>query len=186
MGPDNTGNSPEQEANAALTKIKQGALAMMKTLLKFATLVFSTGPLFANPYYTDRLDDRQAIYLTGDKFSIHGDGIADDSDVLQQAINRVQQTTNQGILFLPYRRYRVTEPFTSGRESASSVTARRVLSWSLVVAYRHYRGPRAAFSGSVRRTRNSVHRRTQLTLRRRIAQQRPLDPRLVSSRAVCD
>jgi Pectate lyase superfamily protein len=80
----------------------------MKTLITFATLVFSAGPLSANSYYTDRLDDRQAIYLTGDKFSIHGDGIADDSDVLQQAINRVQQTTNQGILFLPYGRYRVT------------------------------------------------------------------------------
>ena len=82
---------------------------MMKTLLTLATLLFSAGPLFANSYYADRLDDAKAIYLTPDKFAVHGDGVADDSDVLQQAINKVQQTTNQGILFLPSGRYRVTK-----------------------------------------------------------------------------
>jgi hypothetical protein len=82
---------------------------MMKTLLTWATLLFFVGPLFANSYYADRLDDAKAVYLTSDKFPVHGDGIADDSDVLQQAINKVQQTTNQGILFLPSGRYRVTK-----------------------------------------------------------------------------
>src|SRR5258707_14513432 len=81
----------------------------MKPLLTFATVLFSAGPLFANSYYADRLDDAKAIYLTRDTFPVHGDGVADDSDVLQQAINKVQQTTNQGILFLPSGRYRVTK-----------------------------------------------------------------------------
>src|SRR5258706_8930989 len=81
----------------------------MKTLLTFATVLFSAGPLFANSYYADRLDDAKALYLTPDKFPVHGDGVADDSDALQQAINKVQQTTNQGILFLPSGRYRVTK-----------------------------------------------------------------------------
>src|SRR5260221_4093254 len=81
----------------------------MKTLLTFATVLFSAGALFANSYYADRLDDAKAIYLTRDAFTVHGDGVADDWDVLQQAINKVQQATNQGILFLPSGRYHVTK-----------------------------------------------------------------------------
>ena len=38
-----------------------------------------------------------------------GDGIADDSSALQQAINKVQEKTNQGILFVPAGRYRLTK-----------------------------------------------------------------------------
>ena len=38
-----------------------------------------------------------------------GDGVADDSTVLQQAINKVQEKTNQGILFIPAGRYRLTK-----------------------------------------------------------------------------
>ena len=37
-----------------------------------------------------------------------GDGIADDSAVLQQAINQIQERTNQGILFVPPGRYRLS------------------------------------------------------------------------------
>src|SRR5690349_5411481 len=70
-------------------------------------LLLSTS-LFASSYYPARLDDAKAIYLTNQSFLVQGDGVADDSDVLQQAINKVQQTTNQGILFLPSGRYRVT------------------------------------------------------------------------------
>ena len=43
------------------------------------------------------------------EFSVKGDGIADDSAVLQQAINKVRETTNQGILFVPAGRYRLTK-----------------------------------------------------------------------------
>jgi hypothetical protein len=39
--------------------------------------------------------------------SVHGDGVSDDSDVIQQAINKVQETTGQGILFIPEGRYRL-------------------------------------------------------------------------------
>ena len=40
---------------------------------------------------------------------MNADGIADDSAGLQQAINKVQETTNQGILFIPAGRYRLTK-----------------------------------------------------------------------------
>ena len=74
-----------------------------------AFLLSSVVPLFASSYYTSRLDDPRATYLTQGNFSVTGDGIADDSQALQQAINTVQQKTNQGILFIPAGRYRLTK-----------------------------------------------------------------------------
>lgn len=68
----------------------------------------SVVPLFATSYYSARLDDPKAIYLTRDNFPVKGDGVADDSAALQQAINTVQEKTNQGILFVPAGRYRLT------------------------------------------------------------------------------
>src|ERR1700761_4485792 len=65
-------------------------------------------PSLAASYYPIRLDDPKAVYLTKDKFPVHGDGVADDSDALQQAIDRVQETSQQGIVFVPEGRYRVT------------------------------------------------------------------------------
>ena len=67
--------------------------------------------LFASSssYYPARLDDAKAIYLTKDKFPVQGDDVADDSAGLQQAIDKVQETTNQGILFIPSGRYRISK-----------------------------------------------------------------------------
>src|SRR5260370_202173 len=81
---------------------------MLKTLLAFASLLLVCAPSFANSSYTERLDDPRAVYLAPDKFPVHADGIADDSDALQQAINTVQESTVQGILFLPSGRYRLS------------------------------------------------------------------------------
>src|ERR1700733_4657980 len=79
----------------------------MKTVL--AATIFLTVPLFASSYYRARLDDAKAVYLTPDHFSVKGDGIADDSAALQQAVDKVQEKTNQGILFVPSGRYRITK-----------------------------------------------------------------------------
>jgi sugar lactone lactonase YvrE len=81
---------------------------MIKKLFPFATLLYFASPLLATSYFTDRPDDPRAVYLTPDKFPVHADGIADDTDALQQAIDKVEETTNQGILFLPSGRYRIT------------------------------------------------------------------------------
>jgi len=67
----------------------------MKTLLS-AAILSSVVPLFASSYYADRLDDPKAIYLTPDNFPVKGDGVADDSAVLRQALNSVQEKTNYG------------------------------------------------------------------------------------------
>ncbi len=80
---------------------------MRKTLLA-AAIFSSVVPLLASSYYPARLDDPKAIYLTQENFAVKGDGIADDSAVLQQAINQIQEKTNQGILFIPPGRYRLS------------------------------------------------------------------------------
>src|SRR4029077_10785653 len=82
---------------------------MMKTMFALAAVLLLSGPLVATSVYTGRVEDARAIYLTRDKFAVHGDGVADDSDALQQAINKVQETTSQGILFLNSGRYRVSK-----------------------------------------------------------------------------
>jgi Pectate lyase superfamily protein/SMP-30/Gluconolactonase/LRE-like region len=83
-------------------------MRMRKTLLA-AAILSSVVRLLASSYYPARLDDPKAIYLTQENFSVKGDGIADDSAVLQQAINQIQEKTNQGILFIPAGRYRLSK-----------------------------------------------------------------------------
>jgi hypothetical protein len=62
----------------------------------------------ADSFYTERPDDPHAVYveLGG---SVHGDGQTDDSDGLQALINKVQETSGQGVVFLPSGRYRLTK-----------------------------------------------------------------------------
>jgi hypothetical protein len=81
---------------------------MRKMFYVLAVLVVSSARLCADSQYPARLEDAKAVYLAPDHFPVHADGVADDSDALQQAINRVQETTTQGILFLPSGRYRIT------------------------------------------------------------------------------
>ena len=88
-----------------------------KTLLLCLALLPITQPflpqrIWAQPsngtsFYTARLDDPQAVYLTPDSFAVHADGQTDDSGVLQQAINTVQEKIRYGIVFIPEGRYRI-------------------------------------------------------------------------------
>lgn len=72
-------------------------------------LFIFTVPLFAQSYFPVAPQDPRAVYLTKENFQIQADGIGDDSDVLQQAINRVQETTRIGVLFIPEGRYRLSK-----------------------------------------------------------------------------
>jgi sugar lactone lactonase YvrE len=60
-------------------------------------------------FYKLRLDDKTAVYLTRNEGGLHGDGVEDDTDAIQQAINKVQETTGQGIVFVPEGRYRISK-----------------------------------------------------------------------------
>jgi len=81
---------------------------MLKRTIAFLAAVLAA-PLWGASYYTVRLDDPQAVYLTRNAFPVHGDGVADDTEALQQAIDKVQETSNQGIVFVPEGRYRLSK-----------------------------------------------------------------------------
>ncbi len=59
-------------------------------------------------FYTVRLDDPKAITLEPPAFAVSGDGVADDTDALQAAINGAQEATGFGIVFVPEGRYRLS------------------------------------------------------------------------------
>jgi len=76
---------------------------MLYRLLPIALAILPAG---AASYYTARLNDAKAVYV--ETMGARGDGIADDTDAIQKAIDKVQSTVNQGIVFVPEGRYRLT------------------------------------------------------------------------------
>lgn len=79
-----------------------------KLAVLFLLVVALSAPIFADSVYTLRPSDPRAVYLEPPAFSVRGDGLADDTDALQSAINKVQETTSQGIVFVPAGRYRLS------------------------------------------------------------------------------
>ena len=68
-------------------------------------ILFAVAPAPAQSAFPLRPDDAHAVYLDSKEFGAHGDGLADDSDALQKAINKVQDTVHRGVVFLPEGRY---------------------------------------------------------------------------------
>lgn len=64
--------------------------------------------LHAQSLYTTRLEDPQAIYLGSARFPIDAGGSADDSAVIQAAIDAAEAEHVEGIVFVPEGRYRIT------------------------------------------------------------------------------
>jgi len=81
---------------------------MLRHCVLSGLCLLATLPVWPVSYYTRRFDDSRAVYLTPGSFSVHGDGVADDSDAIQQAIDKVQETTGQGVVFVPAGRYRIS------------------------------------------------------------------------------
>jgi hypothetical protein len=72
-------------------------------------LLLAVSRLLAGPsVFTERPEDPAAVYVTPESFAVKADGIADDTAGLQAAIDRVQETTRRGIVFIPSGRYRLT------------------------------------------------------------------------------
>lgn len=85
---------------------------MRSPLLRFALAVSALLPavsLHAASFYTAKLDDPKAVYLTPADFPVHADGKGDDTDALQQAIDKVADTTHQGIVFVPEGSYKLSK-----------------------------------------------------------------------------
>jgi sugar lactone lactonase YvrE len=74
-----------------------------------AAVFFWSGTVHAGSFYPARPDDPRAVDFTREAFGAHADGIGDDSDALQRAIDRVQETTGAGVLLIPAGRYRLSK-----------------------------------------------------------------------------
>lgn len=59
--------------------------------------------------YTERFEDSFAAYVTQEEFGVYGDGIHDDTEGIQKAINQVKDTHGFGIVFIPEGRYLITD-----------------------------------------------------------------------------
>jgi sugar lactone lactonase YvrE len=83
---------------------------MRFNLRLFAVALFVITPSIvqAQSYYPERLDDKSAVYVVRGNNGVQGDGTADDTDALQRAIDQVEETTQQGIVFLPEGHYRIS------------------------------------------------------------------------------
>jgi sugar lactone lactonase YvrE len=80
---------------------------LLNHVLPLACILIPAIPAWTASYYTVRLDDSKAVYL--DAFGARGDGVADDSDAIQRAIGKAQETVSQGIVFVPEGRYRLAK-----------------------------------------------------------------------------
>src|SRR5580692_8501270 len=79
----------------------------MKTLLALILASLATSA-FAASTYPQRLADPGAVYLTPQEFHVHGDGQQDDSEAVQAAIDKLQSSKGEGIVFIPQGRYRIS------------------------------------------------------------------------------
>jgi hypothetical protein len=60
-------------------------------------------------FYQQRLNDKEAVYFTPDKYAVKADGKTDVSNALQQAINNVKDKNNFGVLFIPEGKYLISK-----------------------------------------------------------------------------
>jgi hypothetical protein len=82
---------------------------MFKRYLLLWLSLFPSTAVFGASYYPQRLDDAKAEYLIPSNFSVHGDGKADDTEAIQQAIDKEEETNHEGVVFIPSGRYRITK-----------------------------------------------------------------------------
>lgn len=75
-------------------------------ILLFIAAAFT--PVVAQSVFPMRPDDPHAVYLQPGSFAAVADGKADDTAAIQAAIDRVQETTGQGVVFVAEGRYRIT------------------------------------------------------------------------------
>jgi len=81
---------------------------MHKKFLAAAVLVLLSSHACAQSIFTTKLDDPHAVYLAAGAFGAVGDGVSDDSAALQAAIDRAENHTHEGIVFVAAGRYRIT------------------------------------------------------------------------------
>ncbi|MDQ8180186.1 glycosyl hydrolase family 28-related protein [Pelagicoccus sp. SDUM812005] len=84
--------------------------ALLISLLAVFGVCLALGePSGGKSFFTERLRDEQAVYLDDATFGAVGDGVADDTASIQEAIDAVQEKSEYGVLYIPSGRYRVSD-----------------------------------------------------------------------------
>src|ERR1035437_3039881 len=73
----------------------------LRFLIPVLLWLTAAGPAWSASFYTRRLEDPKAVYVTPSG--------GDDTAALQKAVNQVQETTGQGIVLLAPGRYRISD-----------------------------------------------------------------------------
>lgn len=71
-------------------------------------IALAAAPIAAQSVFPTRPDDPHAVYLGPGSFGAVADGKADDTAAIQAAIDRVQETTGSGVVFVAEGTYRIT------------------------------------------------------------------------------
>ncbi len=74
-------------------------------IVVFLLALAATASAQAQSLFTQKPDDPGAVVVTPDQFGVKADGVADDTDALQQAMSR----SRGGIVLIPEGRYRLTK-----------------------------------------------------------------------------
>ncbi|MEJ2616258.1 MAG: glycosyl hydrolase family 28-related protein, partial [Ignavibacteriaceae bacterium] len=102
-----------------LTKKLSGILIILIQIFFFLPQEFHTASFKGEKYagdftpgksfYTEPLEDQNAVYLTPENFSVTPDMEGDDSNALQNAINKVAEQSVFGIVMIPEGRYQISK-----------------------------------------------------------------------------
>ncbi|MGH8018399.1 MAG: glycosyl hydrolase family 28-related protein [Opitutaceae bacterium] len=82
---------------------------LFRSILLLGGVLVASSAAASTSVYPLRPDDPEAVYVTSNDFPVRGDGVHDDTAGLQQAIDRVQETTRRGIVFIPEGRCRLSK-----------------------------------------------------------------------------
>jgi hypothetical protein len=81
---------------------------MIRRLLSASLTLALAVPALGASVYTTRLDDPKAVYLSAPEFAAHANGQADDGAAIQAAIDKAGINAQDGIVFVPSGRYRIS------------------------------------------------------------------------------
>ncbi|HNW56673.1 MAG TPA: glycosyl hydrolase family 28-related protein [Bacteroidales bacterium] len=88
--------------------MKQKSIYLIIVLVIFVVSGTKAETKSSRSFYTNKPDDKEAIWFTSDNFLITADGKTDISDALQGAINKLKLERNFGIIFIPEGTYTIS------------------------------------------------------------------------------
>lgn len=91
-----------------MTPFKRSAFDLRSAFVLLFAALWMAPWMYAASVYPNRPPDAKAVYLERGVAGARGDGVQDDTAAIQAAIDRVEETTGQGIVFVGEGRYRIS------------------------------------------------------------------------------